>query len=92
MNEQARAGKRFGEEHRQSDQDSKRTRKQRQPGNNKPGNKMKDKSKRRFPPQKNKLAIDPAKKKLAENIPKKHTITTGKSQPTGKLKEKTHKM
>ena len=49
---------------------------------------MEDKSKKRFPPQKNKLAINQAKKKLAENIPKKHTITTGKSQPTGKMKEK----
>ena len=76
------------QEHKQSDQDSKITRKQRQPGNNNPGSKMEDKNKRRFPPQKNKLAIDQAKKKLAENIPKKHRITTGKSQPTSKLKEK----
>ena len=51
---------------------------------------MEDKSKRRFTPQKNKLAINPAKKKLAENIPEKYTTTTGKSQPTGKLKKKMH--
>ena len=49
---------------------------------------MEDKSKKRFPPQKNKLAIYPARKELAENIPKKHTITTEKSQTTGKVKEK----
>ena len=85
---QARGGKRSAEEHRQSEQDSKRTRKHRQPGNNNLGNKMEDNSKRRFPPQKHKLAIDPAKENLAENIPKKYTITTGKSQPTGQLKEK----